>query len=110
MLYLSSTKNIILTINLMVVFALLIYIFYRIIKKESKSYKKRKALSINDIVRYKILYKFLKFQIYKNKDVQSFTLLMVSIDHFETVGKYVNKEEESSYLKKVAANLRMHLP
>lgn len=110
MYYLSSTTNIILTINLMVVFALLIFIFYRIIKKESKSYKKRKALSINDIVRYKVLYKFLKFQTYKNADIEKYTLLLVSIDNFETVGKYVNKNLESVYLKKIASLLRMNLP
>jgi EAL domain-containing protein (putative c-di-GMP-specific phosphodiesterase class I)/GGDEF domain-containing protein len=110
MYYLSSTLNTILTINLMVVFAILIFIFYRIIRKEKKSYKRRKALSINDIVRYKVLSKFLKYQINKNQDLKEFTLLLISIDQFESIGKYVNKEEESNYLRKVAANMQMYLP
>src|SRR5690606_1474083 len=106
MYFLSSTKNIILAINLMDVFAVLIFIFYKIIKKETKAYKKKKALSINDVVRYRVLNKFLKYQINKNQEVKEFTLLLASIDHFESIGKYVNKEEESNYLRKVAANMQ----
>ncbi len=110
MYYLLSTKNTILTINLLIVFAILIFVFYKIIRKEVKSYKKRKALSIDDIVRYKVLHKFLKYQINKNHDIKEFTLLLVSIDQFETIGKYVDKEEESNYLRRVASNMRMYLP
>lgn len=110
MIYLSTVKNIILTINLLVVFAILIIILYKVIKKESKSYRRKKALSINDIVKYKVLQKFIKYQINKNTDLKEFTLLFVSIDQFDSIEKYLDKPDESDYLRKVAANLRMHLP
>ena len=110
MILISLILNVVIAIIMLVVFSILMVVFFIGIKKEKKRYSKAKALSINDIVRIEKLNKFIKYNIKRKDSEIGFSLLMISIDQFDQIGKYINQQSLSTFLKKVASNIRMNLP
>ena len=106
---LTAIQRQILTFALIIIFAILIYVLFRLIKRESKHAKKTKFLSLDSVISYKKMKKIIQYTISQEKN-NSFSLLMVTIDNFEQILDYVNAKSTSDYLKRVGRLLEISLP
>jgi len=106
---LSTFQRDVLTIALIVVFVILIYVFWIWIKKERQLARKTKFMVLDNVIKYKKMLKLIAYHI-RHGESKAFSLIMVTIDHFDQILDYANSETTSEFIQRVGKLLEMALP
>lgn len=109
LLSLNASQRQILTFALIVIFVILIYVFWFFIKKELKHSKKTKYMSLDNVITYKKMKNLIGYAIHQGKN-RRFSLMMVTIDHFEQILDYANTQTTTEYIQRVGKLLEISLP
>lgn len=110
MTYLTIVQRNILVVALIIIFSILIYVLWQLIKKESERAAKTKFMILDNVITYKQICDFIKFRIHQKKDQIHFSLMMITIDNFDQILDYVDSKSTTEYIQRVAKLLEMTLP
>lgn len=109
MTYLNSTQRNILTVALIVIFLILIYVLWLLIKKENTHALKTKFNTLNSVIPLKKMKKLIQFNIHQGEN-QPFSLMMIKIDHFDQIIDFAESLMISEYIQRVGRLLEISLP
>lgn len=109
MIYLTIIQSNILAIALIIIFSILIYVILQWIKKEHKHAQKTKFMMLDNVITYKNVCDLIEYRIRQNHQVH-FSLMMLTIDHFDQILDYADASSTTQYIKRVAKLLEMVLP
>lgn len=109
MTFLNSTQRNILTVALIVIFLILIYVLWLWIKKEYKHALKTKFNTLNSVIPLKKMRKLIQYNIHQGEN-QPFSLMMITIDHFDQILDFAEERTTSEYIQRVGRLLEITLP
>lgn len=107
MLALTLTQEKILSVFLILIFAVLIYLLSIFAIKNYKKSRKTNMLNLNMTIKYK---QFKKYVEYQREEETQYILYLLSINNFKQLENYHKPTIISTYLKRVAKNISMYLP
>lgn len=109
MTYLNSTQRNILTVALIVIFLILIYVLWLWIKKEKAHALKTKFNTLNSVIPLKKMHKLIQYNVNLGES-KPFSLMMITIDHFNQILDFANTNTTSEYIQRVGRLLEISLP
>lgn len=101
-------QRIILSIAIMILFAVGIFLGVLLLKKMIKKHAINKYKGTNDLVKYEVLEGYIKHQL-KHYPDKPFSLSLISIDNFLQVKSYLKNEDVTNYLNELGKVIQMHL-
>jgi len=109
MIFLTTAQYIYLSIGILILSIPLSYIGYKVVMNEYKRYKSDHYQQLDDIVKFKVLKKYLN---YLMKDVSDFkgSFLFISIDGFQRLTEFIPDKVIKTYLKSFAKRTKYFLP
>lgn len=110
MTYLTIIQRNILVVALIIIFSILIYVLWQLIKKESERAAITKFMILDNVITYKQICDLIKYRIHHKKDNIYFSLMMITIDNFDQILDYVDSKSTTEYIQRVAKLLEMTLP
>ncbi|MDD3129969.1 MAG: EAL domain-containing protein [Candidatus Izemoplasmatales bacterium] len=110
MLYTSNTQRDILSIGLIIIFLIVIYVLWILIRKEKVHALKTKFSAMDSVISYKKMLNLLQFRIGQKGENSFFSLVMVSVDNFDQILEYADESSTSEYIQRVAKMLEIVLP
>lgn len=106
---LTTIQRNILAFALIVVFIILIYVLWLWIKKERQHAKKTKFMVLDNVISYKKMKKLIQYHVRQGEE-RPFSLMMVTIDHFDQILDYADSETTTEYIQRVGKLLEITLP
>ncbi|MFA7076424.1 MAG: EAL domain-containing protein [Candidatus Izemoplasmatales bacterium] len=106
----TGTQRDILAIGLIIIFLILIYVLWIFIRKEKAHALKTKFSVLDSVISYKRMCKLLNYKIHQKGESEFFSLMMVSVDHFDQILEFADERTTSEYIQRVGKMLEMVLP
>jgi len=106
----TSLQRNILAFALIIIFSILIYVLWHWIKKEKAHSKETKFIILDRIIPYKKMKELVQYRIHQKGENIFFSLMMVTIDHFDQILDYADSQATTEYIQRVGKLLEMTLP
>lgn len=106
---LNSTQRTILSIALIIIFLILIYVLWLWIKKEFRHATQTKFNTLNAVIHHKNMKKLIQFNIHQGEN-HPFSLMMITIDHFDQILDFAEDRQTTEYIQRVGRLLEISLP
>ncbi|MFP4478989.1 MAG: EAL domain-containing protein [Candidatus Izemoplasmatales bacterium] len=106
----TSLQRNILAFALIIIFSILIYVLIHWIKKEREHSKETKFIVLDRIIPYKRMKELIHYRIHQKGENTFFSLMMVTIDHFDQILDYADSQATTEYIQRVGKLLEMTLP
>ncbi|QWB99408.1 GGDEF domain-containing protein [Mycoplasmatota bacterium] len=106
----TSLQRNILAFALIIIFSIMIYVLWLWIKKERKHAIETKFIVLDNIITYKKMKELIQYKIHQKGENTFFSLMMVTIDHFDQILDYTDSNATTEYIQRVGKLLEMVLP